>query len=115
MSLTKAGFSLAASIAMVVLSSANGLSADQSQASLQKEAKITEAEARKIARSKVDSGTIKSSELEKENGKLIWSLDITRPKTPNITEIQIDAKTGKIVSIQTESPSDQAKEARSEK
>jgi uncharacterized membrane protein YkoI len=114
MNLIKTVLLLTGSIATVVLLSLNGLSADQSQAFLQRQAKITEAEARKIALAKVYHGTIKSSELEKENGKLIWSFDVTKPGTRNITELQIDAKTGEIVSIQTESPRDQAREARSE-
>jgi uncharacterized membrane protein YkoI len=88
------------------------MAADQSQSALKKEAKVTEAQATKSALAKVPDGTIKSSELEKENGKLIWSFDIAKPKTRNITEVQVDAKTGKIVSIQTETPADQLRERR---
>jgi hypothetical protein len=46
---------------------------------------------------------------------LIWSFDIARPGSRAITEIQVDAKTGKIVSLQTESVRDQAKEAKADK
>jgi len=45
------------------------------QAALQREAKITMAQAKKTALSK-EHGTIKSQELEKENEKLIYSFDI---------------------------------------
>lgn len=85
--------------------------AEQSQAVLKAEAKVAEAQARKTALAKVPRGTIKSSELEKEAGKLIWSFDIAMPKSRNITEVQVDAKTGKVVSTQIETPADQAKEA----
>lgn len=54
-------------------------------------------------------------ELEKEHGKLIWSFDSATPKNQNITEVQVDAKTGKIVSTHVETPAMQAKEAQSEK
>src|ERR1700730_8343211 len=82
-----------------------------SQDELMKHAKITKAEAEQIALAKVSHGTVKSAEIEKEKGHLVWSFDIARPGTRDITEILIDAKTGKIISTQTESPSEQAKEA----
>ena len=53
--------------------------------------------------------------MEKEKGRLIWSFDIATPKTQNITEVQVDAKTGKTVSMHLETPSKEAKEAQSEK
>jgi uncharacterized membrane protein YkoI len=64
----------------------------------QDQGKITRAQAEKVALSRVPDGTIKSAELEIEHGRLIWSFDIFRPKTANITEIQVDAKKGTIVS-----------------
>jgi uncharacterized membrane protein YkoI len=85
--------------------------AEQSQAALKAEAKVTEIQARQTAMAKVPGGTVKSSELEKECGKVIWSFDIAMPKSRNITEVQVDAKTGKIISTQIETPADQAKEA----
>ena len=78
-------------------------------------AKISKQEAEKIALTRVPDGTIKSAELETEHGKLIWSFDISRPQTPNITEIQVDAKKGLIVSEQTETPSQQATESQEDK
>ena len=45
----------------------------------------------------------------------IASFHIATPKTQNITGVQVDAKTGKIVSTRMETPSKQAKEAQSEK
>ena len=89
--------------------------AEETQAELKAQAKITQAEAEKTALAKVPDGKIKAAELEKEHGKLIWSFDISMPKSKSITEIQVDAKTGKIVSTQVETPKDQAAEAAADK
>ncbi len=78
--------------------------ASDSRAKLQAEAKITETDARTTALGKVPDGTIKETELEKEKGKLIWSFDIAKPDTKNITEVNVDAMTGEIVSVETETP-----------
>jgi uncharacterized membrane protein YkoI len=99
-----AGFSLSVAVA-----------ADESQAALKAQAKITQKEATKTALTKVPNGKIESAELEKEHGKLIWSFDISMPNSKNITEVQVDAKTGKIVSTKVETPKDQAKEAAADK
>lgn len=48
---------------------------------------------------------------EREHHRLVWSFDIARPGTPNITEVQIDAKTGQFVSVKQETVKDQAAEA----
>lgn len=85
-------------VAVVALMTPVTNGAEESEAVLKQQSKVTEAQARSIALAEVVNGTVKSSELEKENGKLIWSFDIATPKTGNITEVQVDAKTGKIVS-----------------
>jgi uncharacterized membrane protein YkoI len=89
--------------------------AQPSQAHLMKEANVTKSQAEKIALAKVPGGIIKSAELERERGILIWSFDIAKAGAKNITEVQVDAKTGKIASVQTETPKDQAKEASADK
>jgi uncharacterized membrane protein YkoI len=89
--------------------------AQPNEAELMKRAKITKAEAEQIALAKVSRGIVKSAEIEKEKGHLVWSFDIAQPGTHDITEILVDAKTGKIISTQTESPRDQAIEAAADK
>jgi hypothetical protein len=84
--------------------------AGESQAALQAEAKVTEQDARATALAKVANGKVQSSTLEKEHGRLVWSLDIAKPKTKNLTEVQVDAKTGKIAALKTETPAQEAKE-----
>ena len=78
------------------------------------EAKVSEADASATALAKVPSGTISSGELEKEHGKLIWSFDIAKAGSKNITEIHVDAKTGKVISSKEETPQKEAKEASQE-
>jgi Peptidase propeptide and YPEB domain len=90
------------------------VAAEESQEALQAQAEVTQAQAEKIALGKVPGGNIKSSELEKENGKLVWSFDIAVPESENITEVQVDAKTSKIVLIEIETPERQTQEAKTE-
>jgi len=104
--------SAVAALAFVFLCSAD---AAPSQEQLAKEAKITRSEAEHIAMSKVPDGRVSSGELEREHGTLIWSFDIAKPGTRDITEVQVDAKTGKIVSVKTETLKDQAAEAAADK
>lgn len=92
----------------------NALAAADSQAALMAEAKVSESQARTTALAKVPLGVVKSSELEKEHGRLVWSFDIAAPPAKGVTEILIDAKTGKIISVKKESPAEEAKEAKAD-
>lgn len=74
------------------------------QSDLQAQAKISKDDAEQIAMAKVPNGTIKESELEKENGHLQWSFDMTTPGEKNITEVNIDAITGNVLNIGKEAP-----------
>jgi uncharacterized membrane protein YkoI len=94
---------------------AGSLAVGTTMAAAPEHPKITKEQATKIALTRVPDGKIKSAELETEHGKLIWSFDISRPKTANITEIQVDAKKGDIVSEQTETPGQQATESQEDK
>jgi uncharacterized membrane protein YkoI len=87
--------------------------ATDSPAALQAQAKVSEADARTSALARVPNGTIKSSELEMEHRRLVWSFDIANPASKGITEVQVDAKTGKIVSVKKETAAQEAKEASS--
>ena len=83
---------------------------EQKEAKLQAQAKIGRPDAEKVALSKVPGGTVKEGELEKEKGRLIWSFDISIPDSKDIKEVQVDATTGEVVSVETESASQEAKE-----
>jgi len=79
-------------------------------AKLEAQAKVSKADAEKIALAKAPGGTIKEGELEKEKGKLIWSFDISIPGSTDIKEVQVDAITGEVVSVETETAAQEAKE-----
>jgi uncharacterized membrane protein YkoI len=85
------------------------------QAKLMAQAKVSKDDAGKTALAKVLNGTIKEGELEKEKGKLIWSFDITTPDTKDITEVNVDAITGDVVSVEKEAAENEVKEAAGEK
>ena len=74
--------------------------------------KITLKQARETALAK-ERGTIKSSELEKEHGRLIYSFDVLT--ADGIHEVNVDAMNGKVVEDTKESAADEAKEARQDK
>jgi len=79
------------------------------------QAKVTQAEAQATASARVPNGTVKESELEKEHGKLIWSFDMTTPDSKDITEVNVDAITGQVVSVDKEKAEDEAKESARDK
>jgi uncharacterized membrane protein YkoI len=86
----------------------------ESQAALQREAKISEATARATALREVPNGSVKSGELERENGKLIYSFDITVPGKTGIDEVNIDATNGSVIAKQHETPMTEKQEAAKE-
>ena len=89
--------------------------AGESQSALKEEAKVSEAAAKTAALAKVPHGIVRSTELEKENGRLVWSFDIARPTSKDLTEVHIDAKTGQIVSMKKETPALEASEVKAER
>jgi uncharacterized membrane protein YkoI len=81
--------------------------ANDDQAALRKEAKISMQQAEKTALV-MEPGTIKSKELERENGKLIYSFDI-RTKS-GIREVNVDAISGNVLEDWVETKAAEAKE-----
>jgi len=92
-----------------------GHSKEAKQAKWMAEAKVSQADAQSTALAQAPNGTVKESELEKEHGKLIWSFDIATPGATEITEVNVDAMTGKVVSVEKEKAEEEAKEAKGEK
>ncbi|MGE7666882.1 PepSY domain-containing protein [Ureibacillus composti] len=70
----------------------------ESQAELAKQAKITEQEATKIALEKVP-GTVDEVELENEDGLIVYEFEIVG-EDGSEQDIEVDAKTGKIVKVE---------------
>jgi len=83
----------------------------ESQAQLMAQAKVSKDQAQQTALGKVPGGTVKEGELEKEHGKLQWSFDVATPDSKDITEVNVDAISGDVISVDKESAEDAAKEA----
>lgn len=80
---------------------------------LLKKAVIKSEVATASALAKVPGGKIQSAEIEEEDGKLIYSFDIKVAGKSGIDEVAVDAKTG-AVSVEHETPADEAKEAKAD-
>lgn len=87
----------------------------ETQSQLRAEAKISEADARKVALAEVPNGKLQSSELEREGGRLIYSFDIKVTGKSGIEEVHVDALDGKVIAHEHETPKDEKKEAKAEK
>ncbi|HYY27817.1 MAG TPA: PepSY domain-containing protein [Chthoniobacterales bacterium] len=111
----KLAVGLLAISAFIAVGAESVSAAQTSQAQLQKQAKITEQQAQKTALAEVSHGVIKSSELEKEHGKLVWSFDVTAPNSTQTSIVQVDAMTGKFLSKKSESLSNKMAETKTRK
>jgi len=89
--------------------------AQQDEMELRKQARITKHQAKKIALTRVKRGAIKCVELERENGVLIWSVDIAQPPKKDLTDVWVDATTGKITTVERETPLIEKKEVAEQK
>ena len=96
-------------IPFVVLGCSLALTAETNR---QAKRKIPKAQAEKAALAK-HLGKIKSSELETEHGKLIYSFDIQTKD--GIYEVGVDANDGSVVEDKKESAKDEAKEQAADK
>jgi hypothetical protein len=82
--------------------------------SLVKQAKIAEDVAAATAQKRVPNGKIQSVELEREDGKLIFSYDIKTEGKAGIDEVHVSAISGKLLSFEHETPAQERKEAAGE-
>jgi uncharacterized membrane protein YkoI len=101
-----------ASLAVAAVKTRQGNNEAQEQAQLQRQAKITMEQARETALKRAP-GTVESSELEREHGRLVYSFDIRNSKG-TIDEVQVSAITGKIVRVEHENKKQEAEEKRQE-
>ena len=79
------------------------------------QAKVRLEVARATALKTVPGATVKSEELEREHGKLIYSFDLEVAGKTGIQEVQVDAVNGRIVSNRHETPKAEHKEQQQEK
>jgi len=67
-------------------------------------ARLTRAQAERIARHHVPGGRIKEAELEMEDGVLQWTFDVAIPGSKLIADVEINAVTGKLLKLELEAP-----------
>ena len=79
------------------------------------EAKISLTAAQATALAKVPGGKIRSSELEREHGKLIYSFDIKVAGKSGIEEVNIDAIDGHVIGVVHEGVKAEKIEAKQDK
>jgi uncharacterized membrane protein YkoI len=72
---------------------------EAAQSQFMAETKVGKEAAQQTALAKIPNGAIKEGELEKENGKLQWSFDVATPGSKDITEVNVDAMTGEVISV----------------
>ncbi len=99
-----AAMTLAASPAAAQAAAKTPAAKHETMAQLKAEAKVTEKAARATALAQIPGGTVKSGELERENGKLLYSFDIASKGKTGIDEVQVDAITGTVLSNKHETP-----------
>jgi hypothetical protein len=87
------------------------LAADTAQKSLVRHARITRAQAERMALGRVPGGSLQHAKLLRENGELIWSVDILTPLTRKVAAVQIDAYSGQVLSKLAQNPADRAEES----
>jgi uncharacterized membrane protein YkoI len=86
----------------------------ETQAQLEKEARMTMPQARALASKTVPGATIQAGEIERENGKLIYSFDMKTKGKTGIDEVNIDAMTGTVIGNQHETPKAERAEAKAD-
>ena len=62
--------------------------------------KITRDEAQHLALKEVPHGSVKSASLKREEGKRFWSVEIEKAGSKALTEVRVDALSGKILKAQ---------------
>lgn len=100
---------------LVFVAGLSSAQAAQPTQALLSQAKISQEQATRTALTRQPNSTVRSVELEREHGKLVWSLDLAEAGKSGVSEIQIDALTGKIISQKTESAAQEASELANER
>jgi uncharacterized membrane protein YkoI len=94
--MTKTLLLLGTLLATAVFMASNSGCADKKsgQDRLLSQAKISQAQAQSIALAQVLGGVIESGELKQEQGRLIWSFDISMPDSTGVIKDTLDSITG---------------------
>ena len=88
---------------------AQGVTVKEDKPGLLKLAKISSEAATATALAKVPGGRVRSAEIERESGKLIYSFIIKVEGKTGVEEVNVDAVTGAIAAVEHESDPLEAK------
>jgi uncharacterized membrane protein YkoI len=102
-------------IAGVARAAAVNADCKEEKPGLAAKARVSCSEARKTALARVGSSEVKDAELEEEGGKLVYSFDLAVRGKMGIEEVQVDAVSGKIVSVHHEDAKAEAAEKEADK
>jgi uncharacterized membrane protein YkoI len=80
-----------------------GISIKEDKPGLWQRATLSPDAAMRTALARVPGGRITEAELEEEDGRLLYSFDIRVEGRSGVEEVQVDARTGEVVSIEHES------------
>ena len=95
--------------------SAQSVTVKEDAPGLLKQAKVTSQAATATALARVPGGKVTAAEIEREDGKLIYSFDISTTGKTGIDEVHVDALTGNVLKVAHETPADEAKEVKADK
>jgi uncharacterized membrane protein YkoI len=103
---------LTAAAVLVAASNLHPVACKEALPGLQAQARVSCVAARKKAMQTIGGKHLRvvSAELEEESGRLVYSFDIARRGRPGVEEIQVDARSGEVVSARHESAKDEAAE-----
>ncbi len=105
------GLGLAFGLVSVLAAQLEPLKVTEEKKGLLKLAKVAPADAIRTAQAEFPNATIRSGEIEKEGGKLIYSFDLQQPGVKGIEEVNIDATTGAVLATEHENPAPPRKPA----
>jgi uncharacterized membrane protein YkoI len=114
MKLSKTIIGIAATVAAIGFTGCETHKHHASQEQLMSEARVSRADAERMALERVPGGTIKEGEIEREKGHLIWSFDVNVAGESGVQEVNVDAVSGKVLSVEHESAAAEEKEAKKE-
>lgn len=103
------GTLIAASAAMAQATPGSGPMKEDKPGQLAR-ARITPDSARHLARTRVAKAVIAEEGIEMEKGKLVYSFDMKTAGRSGIDEVLIDAQTGAVISVDHETPAQEAAE-----
>ena len=107
--------SLVVALSATAQQNAPAVKVKEERAGMLKEATVMPEQATATALARVSGSTVKSAELEREDGKLVYSFDLVVAGKDGVEEVLVDAATGKVVSVEHEGPAAEAAEGARER